>query len=114
MQKSVAKFIVPALAGLLALSSIAVAQQPAKPFDSTTFFAELATRGVKSPAVFDTNKFFEDLVLKGKTDKKKIDPTTFFEELTRKGFSTPAGFDGKKFFEEQESRGNMPPMVDMK
>jgi hypothetical protein len=114
MRKSIAKYVAPALAGLLAFSSLAIAQQPTKPFDSTKFFAELATRGVKSPAAFDVNKFFEELTLKGKSDTKKLDPKTFFEELSKKGFSTPTGFDAKKFFEDQASTGNIPPMVDMK
>jgi hypothetical protein len=113
MRKSIVKYVIPALAGLLAVSSFANAQQ-AKPFDAKTFFEELATRGVKSPAAFDAQKFFEELATRGKSDSKKLDPKTFFEELNKRGFSSPTGFDAKKFFEEQMTRGNMPPMVDMK
>ena len=116
MRSSVAKYALSAFAGLLAASSIALAQTPAPAFDGKKFFDELSSRGYKSPAGFDGKKFFDELSSRGYSDKKKIDGKAFFEELSKQGFSGPAGFDGKKFFEEQIRTGGwaMPPMVDMK
>lgn len=101
--------------GVLAFSSLALAQQPTAAFDGKKFFDELSSRGFKSPAGFDGKKFFEELSSRGFSDKQKLDGKKFFEELSSRGFSAPAGFDGKKFFEEQTKTGGyaMPPMVDM-
>ena len=100
--------------GVLAFSSLALAQQPTAAFDGKKFFDELSSRGFKSPAGFDGKKFFEELQSRGFSNTNKFDGKKFFEELQSRGFSTPAGFDGKKFWEEQTRTGgyNMPPMVD--
>ena len=117
MRRPVVTYLLSAVAGLLAVSSLAVAQQGAKPaFDGKAFFEELSKQGFKSPAAFDGKKFFEDLSQQGYSDKKKLDGKAFFEELSKQGFSSSTGFDGKKFWDEQMTRGgyNMPPMVEMK
>ena len=95
MRKSITAIVVSALAGVLAVSSVALAQQ--KPFDGKAFFEELSKQGFKSPAGFDGKKFFDDLSSQGYSEKKKLDGKAFFEELSKQGFSSPAAFDGKKF-----------------
>ena len=113
--KTTGKLLMASAVGMLALSTIAFAQQPTAAFDGKKFFDELSSRGFKSPAGFDGKKFFEELSSRGFSDKQKLDGKKFFEELSSRGFSAPAGFDGKKFFEEQTKTGGyaMPPMVDM-
>jgi hypothetical protein len=121
MRTSIAKFILPVLAGLAFVPAVALAQQTpapaaeqAKPFDAKAFFEQLDRHRYKAPAGFDAKKFFEELDKQRFSSKKMFDSKTFFEELDRQRFTAPAGFDSRKFWEEVSQTRNMPPMVEVK
>ena len=80
-------------------------QQPSQTFDSERFFEELKLRGVSMNEGFDGEKFFEKLRLDGVSDEKPLDAEAFFERLRLEGVNMPEKFDAQKFFDELASRG---------